>query len=65
MDTEASVKRGTEGEERKEKVRMRGDLSDHVAGANGVSNGVGQSLPALKYERAGRPVSLLASRERV
>lgn len=24
---------------------------DHVAGANGVSNGVDQSLPALKHER--------------
>lgn len=33
---------------------MSGDLSDHVAGANGVSNGVDQSLPALKHEHAGR-----------
>jgi len=33
---------------------MRRDLSDHVAGANGVSNGVDQSLPGLKHERAGR-----------
>lgn len=38
----------------KKKVRMRRDLSDHVAGANGVSNGVDQSLPALKHERANR-----------
>ncbi|KAL6266715.1 hypothetical protein P5V15_003551 [Pogonomyrmex californicus] len=33
---------------------MRRDLSDHVAGANGVSNGVDRSLPALKHERASR-----------
>lgn len=50
--------RRNEGEEEVEKVRMRGDLSDHVAGANGVSNGVDQSLPALKHERAGCPVPL-------
>lgn len=46
---------------RNEEVRTgkkRKDPSSHVAGANGVSNGVGQSLPALKHERASYPSPL-------
>lgn len=53
MKREEEKDGGGEKQRGKEKVRIRRDLSDHVAGANGVSNGVDQSLPALKHERVG------------
>lgn len=58
---------GKEGmKERKEREgKAREDLSDHVAGANGVSNGVDQSLPALKHENVPACLPLHPARTRI